>query len=381
MKISCHRENLLTAFQTVAPVVPARSPKPILQNIKLEAASDTALLTATDLEQGICYEVSGIEIETSGSTLLPLQQFGSILRETTDEVLRLESDSHGTLVKGQRSEFRLPAGDPHEFPTLPQVADQVHCEISGRLFREMIRRTIFAIDPDNNRYALGGILFEMGPKSMTAVATDGRRLSRMEGPARMAMAAAEGETQGPGELVQIVVPGRGTSLMERALSDTDSEIRLVARASDVMVKGERATVYSRLLEGRFPPWREVLPVRQDVERIDLPVGPFHMAVRQAAIITNSESRGIDFQFREGELVLAGRTADVGQARVELPIGYAGREISIILDPRYLSEFLRVLDPEKSVSLELKDSETAAVLRTDDGYAYVVMPLSRDRTQL
>ncbi len=82
-------------------------------------------------------------------------------------------------------------------------------------------------------------------------------------------------------------------------------------------------------------------------KIDLVVGPVYSAVRQAAIVTSEESRGIDFTFGEGTLVLAGQTAEVGQSRIELPIAYDGQSISITLDPRFVSDFLKVLEPEKT----------------------------------
>ncbi len=112
-------------------------------------------------------------------------------------------------------------------------------------------------------------------------------------------------------------------------------------------------------------------------KIELAVGPFYSAVRQAAIVTSEESRGVDFTFGDGTLVLSGRAAEVGQSRVELPIAYGGPAISITLDPRFVSDFLKVLDPEKTFTIELKDAESAAVCTTDDGYGYVIMPLARD----
>src|SRR5262249_21537401 len=109
----------------------------------------------------------------------------------------------------------------------------------------------------------------------------------------------------------------------------------------------------------------------------LTVGPLHSAVRQAAIVTSEESRGVDFTFESGTLTLAGKTAELGQSRVELRIAYDGAALSITLDPRHVSDFLRGLDPEKVVTIDLKDSESAAVCSTDDGYGYVIMPLARD----
>jgi DNA polymerase III subunit beta len=108
------------------------------------------------------------------------------------------------------------------------------------------------------------------------------------------------------------------------------------------------------------------------------VGPLTSAVRQAAIVTSDESRGVDFTFEGGTLVLAGHAAERGQSRVELPIAYDGPALTISLDPRFVLDFLKVLEPEKTFTLDLQDSDAAAVCTTDDGYGYVIMPLARDR---
>jgi DNA polymerase-3 subunit beta len=370
MKVTCDREALLAAFQTAAAVVPTRSPKPILQNIKLEVSDAGAILLATDLEVGIRIQVPGIQVQVPGSAILPLSRFGSILRESSDATLRLEADGQATTVRGERSEFKLPAENPQEFPAVADFTDTAFHELSARLLREMIRRTIFATDNESSRYALGGVLLEMGPDKIIAVGTDGRRLAKMEVPARSEGGHQSGDTM-------TIVPTKAMQLIERAISDADAEIQLAARANDILVRGPRATIYSRLVEGRFPKWRDVFPQRTGASRVELTVGPLYSAVRQAAIVTSEESRGVDFCFESGMLVLSGRVAEVGQSRVELPIAYDGPTISITLDPRYLSDFLKVLDAERLVTIELKDAESAAVCSTDDGYGYVIMPLARD----
>ena len=100
-------------------------------------------------------------------------------------------------------------------------------------------------------------------------------------------------------------------------------------------------------------------------------------MRQAAIVTSEQSKGVDFSFEPGQLVLSGRSAESGESRIELPIEHAGPAVKIKLDPRFLSEFLRVLDGSVTVTLELTDAQSACVCRTDDGYGYVIMPLAAD----
>jgi len=371
MKITCNREKMLHAFQTVAAIAPARSPKAILQNVKLEVTGSVATLMATDLEVGIRYEVTGVEVDAPGAAILPVGRFGSILRESNDATFRLEAGSDGTQIRGERSQFKLPSENPQDFPPIASFEEKNYYEISARLFRELIRRTIFATDNESSRYALGGIKLEWKDNLFTAVGTDGRRLAKMEGPAQ-----AVGQPAPFGDVT--VVPTRAMNLLERALAEDGSEVQIAVRQNDILVKNPRATIYSRLLEGRYPRWRDVFPQRPTSNKIDLTVGPVYSAVRQAAIVTSEESRGVDFTFGNGSLVLAGQTAEVGQSRIELPIAYDGPSISIMLDPRFVSDFLKVLEPEKAFTIDLQDGDAAAVCTTDDGYGYVIMPLARDR---
>jgi DNA polymerase-3 subunit beta len=371
MKITSNREKLWHAFQTVAAVAPARSPKPILQNVKLEAGKDSATLMATDLEVGIRYELDGLEVDVPGAAVLSVARFGSILRESTDATFRIESDGEGTTIRGERSQFKLSAENPQDFPTVARFEEKSYYELSGRLFRELIRRTIFATDNESSRYALGGVKLEWKDNLLTAVGTDGRRLAKMEGPAQ-----AVGQPAPFGDVT--VVPTRAMQLLERALTEDGSEVQLAMCQNKVLVKSPRATITAQLLEGRYPRWRDVFPQRANSLKLDLTVGPTYTAVRQAAIVTSEESRGIDFTFGSGSLVLAGQTAEVGQSRVELPIAYDGQPLSITLDPRFVSDFLKVLEPENSFTMDLQDSDSAAVCTTDDGYGYVIMPLARDR---
>jgi DNA polymerase-3 subunit beta len=99
-------------------------------------------------------------------------------------------------------------------------------------------------------------------------------------------------------------------------------------------------------------------------------------VRQAAIVTSEERRGVDFTFTEGKLALAAHGAEMGESHVEMPVAYEGAEIQVKLDPRFMSDFLRILDPDQTFTLQVRDEKSAVVCQTDDGYAYVIMPLSR-----
>ncbi|MCA9184616.1 MAG: DNA polymerase III subunit beta [Pirellulaceae bacterium] len=370
MKITANREALLAAFQTAAPVAPSRSPKEILRNVKMTVTNEETVLSATDTEVGVRLSVPQIDVAAPGSVLLPVDKFGLILRESSVEQLAIESDGNSIEVRGQHSRFKLPAQNPDEFPEVVSFYEQSYHEVPARLIRELVRRTLFATDTQSSRYALGGVLLEFEPERIIGVGTDGRRLAKMEGPA-----VAHNDHKGGDGMT--IVPSRAMQLIDRTVTEADAEIAICARNNDILVRTPRATIYARLVEGRFPRWRDVFPSRDNSLKINLTVGPFYAAVRQAAILTSDESRGLDLSFTTGNLTLSASAAEVGQSHVELPIPYEGEQIDVTLDNRYVADFLKVLDLEKMIVVDVLDNESAVTFATDDGYDYVVMPLSRE----
>jgi DNA polymerase-3 subunit beta len=370
MRALCNREGLLAAFGMVSSVVPARSPKPILQNVKLVAEPDQSTLLATDLEVGIRYRVLGVKVDRPGAAILPTQHFGQILRATDDDELSLECTDEHLLVRGLHAQFKLPAADAELFPDVPDFGAEGYMVVAATDLRRAIRRTVFATDVESTRYALGGVLFEPGEETMTLVATDGRRL---------ACQRLWAKTEGGGRPTGLpVVPVKALKLLERNLQDEDPPVELTFQGNTaVLVRTERAVIYSRLVEGRFPRYQDVFPASVEV-KVPLEVGPFASAVEQASIVTSDESRGVDFTFGGGTLKLLSQAPDHGSSEVELPIAYDGKAVEITFDPRYLSDALRTLASEAALTAELIDGKNAAVFRTDDDYTYVVMPLTRER---
>jgi len=369
MKFSCPRNLLQTAFAIVSGVVPQRSPKEVLRNIKLILQEGVATLVGTDEEVGIRYELSGVVTDSVGEALLPTQRLNAILREVQDETIQIEVDEEALWVRTSQSEFRLSVEDPAQFPSVAKFEDQNYYILAGKSFKQAIQRTLFATDTESTRYALGGILLEQAENQLTLAATDGRRLAVTH-----LGSSIQGEI--PEEAVHPVVPAKAMSLIERSIHDDAQEVHLAIHPHHVLIRSGFSTIYARLVEGRFPRYQDVIPDHCETT-IEFVVGPFLSAVRQAMIVTNEESRGVDFSFKEGTLTLASLGQDVGSSRIELPVSFDGVPFVITFDPRFVQEFLRVLEPAAPVSLQLVDGNSAAVFKADDNYTYVVMPLARD----
>lgn len=369
MKLRCQKTALITAFQVVGGVVPSRTPKEILQNVKLEVAQDRVILSGTDLEIGIRYEIPNVEVAETGETLLPAKRVSSILGELTAETVDFEMIDEKIWIRSGTSEFQLSVEDAAEFPPVVDFMETSYHAISGQLFREAVKRTIFATDTESTRYALGGVLMELEAETFTLAATDSRRLSVVKSACR-----TEGDVAALESLP--VIPAKAMTLIERSIEKLDEEVLIAFESNSILVKSGQSIISSRLVEGRFPKYRDVIPNESKVV-VDFISRTFLSAVRQAQIVTSEESRGVNFTLVDGTLKLSSKAADIGESTIELPVDYSGEELTVTFDPRFVADFLRVLEPETTVHLHLIDAESAAVLRTDDSYEYVIMPLSND----
>jgi DNA polymerase III subunit beta len=367
MKAFCHREGLLSAFQIASAAVPARDVKPILRNLKAIAEEGRCTLMATDLELGIRLEVRGLKVEEPGEAILPAAKLLAILRECQDEELAIEADASACLVRSANGNWEMPSEDPANFPDLPAFAEEKYHQLAAGTLREMIRRTVFAAASDVGKYSMTGVLWELDSDRARLVATDGKRLALADG---AAVPHGEHATKGHSP----VVPSKAMSLLERNLQDDDEQVRVGFRPNEVLFRTERAVVYSRLVEGRFPSYKDVFPKKQTV-KVPLEVPSFLAAVRQAAIMTDEDSKRVVFHFAKKKLTLESQGVNAGRSKVELLVDYEGKGLNISFNPAYLVDMLRVLTPESPLVLEMVDGASPALFRSGDNYSYLVMPLS------
>lgn len=365
MKVVCDREQLLRVFSLVASVTSGKVVD-VLGNVKCIAKADGLALFGTNKDMWLLSEVGGCEVESSGAALLPVQRFGAILKESSDERIVIETDGTHLKVRGEgdRWSFDLPSVNPDEYPVVQEFGGESQFTADCSVFRESLRRTSFAVDVASTRFALGGVRLEFGDE-FNVVATDGRRLSHV---------GIKGELQGDSSMAHAIIPERSCKILERALPEEGQvNIRLGERAS---FEFGGVLFGCLLVEGRFPSWRQVIPAVSDWTYVEIPVGPFVSAVRQAAIVADAETRGLDFAFSPGELRIGVKTAELGQSAVTMPVGGIEDDVTLRLDHRFVRDFLQCFEPAETVSLHFKSS-TQPTLFESGSYRYVVMPMAID----
>jgi len=365
MKFICDRAPLNEGLQMIVGVVDPRHIKPVLQAIKIVASKDEIELLATDLEIGMKYRLSGVEVEEPGEIILPAGRVASIVREIADEKVHFESDGPNCVIRTSSNRFRVLGDSSDEFPGIPSFPDGPSLEMEGVILKEMIRKSAFAAAPEKMRYALNGLLIvaEEGSPKVDVVATDGRR---------MVWIKRKANKNSPFRC-EAIVPTKGALQIERMVKDIEV-IQIRVHERNIFARTANAELVAQLVEGQFPNFRAVVP--EGLERkVDLSAAGFASSVRRAALVSdNDEAKSVKIALSPGQMVLASSSSRGGESRVEIAVEYSGPETHITLNPDFLEQALKTLG-DVGVKLELRDSVTAAVVRDGSDYLYLTMPIT------
>ena len=365
MRIRAKRESLANAFSIASAASGGQtSPMPILQNVKLEAIEEGLILSATDMEIGIRYRVSGVDVLEKGKVCLNAARMTGIVREDTSDTIEIDGSKEGAKITGKNSLYHVLGEDPEEFPAIPTFGEGRGVTIGQELLAGMLEKTIFSAATEATRYSLNGVLFDMSKGKLLLVATDGRRLAKIEG-----------KTQGemPKHEEDVIVPVKGLTQLVRLLGNGKEEVQLKVEQSGLLAKTEQAELFARLVEGHFPPYQEVVPKESD-KKASVSRETLLRAVRQASLMTSEESRAVKLHFFASGLTVSSQSPQAGDAKIELDIAYDGAELDIAFNPQFLIDFLKVAGTD-AITIEMKDKDKPAVFKTDTHYLYLVMPVS------
>jgi DNA polymerase-3 subunit beta len=383
MKITCDRKALARGFSFAASVVPSRSPKPILMSVMMEAREDgTTILSASNLEISVAVPVPGVTVDRPGYCLLRADRVAAVLGATADDTLVIEAgDNEPTVtLRGLRSEFHLSMDDPDLYPAVPAGVEGERVEVRAGDLLRAVRRTVYATDPENSRYALGGLHVEPTDDGLILVGTDGRRLSHSMVPISDALPTSWAAADGHPVPMRPVVPVAAWKLAMRLLADCEDDdpvsFAYDARSARLLIGG--ATIATNLVSGRFPEWRQVIPPTIGARVYPFAAGDLRRSVEQAAITTTQESSAILFQFADGSLCLSSTASDVGSSRVDLPLlaGTGTDSLTVSLTPRYVTDVLRSLGDEAEVEVRVIDAKNAVRIDAGPGFGAIVMPLTQ-----
>jgi DNA polymerase-3 subunit beta len=332
----------------------------------LRAEGSRLELTATDLDVTISCSVEAT-VGRSGVTTLPVKRFSGIVRELAAPSIDLEVDEkQACVITAGPSYYKINGLPAEEFPPIPRFAEKKRVVIPQEKLRSMLRKTSFAISTDETRFVLNGIFFSLKDHKITMVATDGRRL-----------ALADEEVDIPVESDgDFIVPTKAINELNRLLGTTgDVEVKFTDNQAAFSLqdeKGSSVLIISKLIEGNYPNYRQVIPA-ETKERIALGREELLHALRRAEIMTSEKSNSVKLSFTKNNLAITANTPDVGEARESIAINYKGVDIAIAFNPIYLMDPLKALENDE-VYLELIDELSPGVVKVNGPFLYVLMPM-------
>jgi DNA polymerase-3 subunit beta len=361
MKCVISREALLSGLQIVQNVVSTRTTLPILGNALVQAVDGKLIISTTDLDTGIRASVDA-EVIKGGATTLPARRLFSIIRELPAAELELEVDSKQVAtIKSGSSFFRIMGLPEEDFPPFPKGDGAKTFKLSQGVFRDMLKRTAYAISTDESRYVLNGVLLSFKENKLSLVATDGRRL-----------ALVEQDIEFPkGSEVEAILPTKAVQELSRILRD-EEPLTISFAENQVSFDLGNTFLYSKLIEGNYPNYKQVVPAEAK-ERIILERELFLNAVRRVALLSSEKSNSVKLIFTRNNLDITANTPEVGEAKESIAITYKGKEFNIAFNPEFLMDPLKNIDSDE-IFFDFIDELSPGVIKYKRPFLYVIMPM-------
>ena len=367
MKVTLPTQVLLEGIGHGAAVAASKSPKPILECIALRADNTTGLsLEATDLDVGIRFHLQDAAVDQEGSLVVPAGRFLSIVREVNEDETTLEDEEGSLAVDTGRSHFRVRGESIDEFARLPFFPEGEVMRVPADVLRNLVRRTIFSVAREAGRFALHGVLFIVQGKNVELVATDGRRLARAT--ATLPKKAAKD--------IRVIVGPKGLNLLDRVLGagSHEGEVSVAVADRQVLFRHGDALIVSRLIDGTFPAYEDVIP-KSPAHELTVTAADLIAGLRQASLLTTRDALSVELNIDDAALTVRSRAMDIGEAKAEVVIRYDGPPTRVGFNPQFILDALKVMDPESEVRFAFTDSKAPAVLTDAEDYTYVVMPIA------
>lgn len=383
MELRIAVQELSRALSLMQGIVQRKNTMPILANVLLEVEVQDGVgrlvLSATDLDVGMRTE-RPCEAVAAGAVTIPARALADMVRVLPgpDVTLKKLSNQH-VEVKSGRTKARLLGLSADEYPRLPAYDDVKFASVDPALFFDMVEKTLYAASTDETRYNLNGVLFEPAPKGspdpskVVMVATDGHRLVRIE----RSFDGLDGAQLG-GKEGSIILPRKGLGELRRLIdADKDDEsapLMVGVQENHAVFRRGNTVLGMRLIDGAFPDYKQVIPTVSD-KVVRLSRSDLEASLRRVSVLAADKTQPVKLALGKDQLMVSCSNPDAGEISDDVPVEYAGDEVEIAFNARYIVESLASLD-DANVLLKMTDNLSPGLLVGVDEthHLCVVMPM-------
>ncbi len=364
MKLSTTREALSAQLQAVTRVASTHTAVLALSGVQLHAAAGTVELRATDLEVGLRVPLEATP-ERDGDVVLPARLLLDVVRSLPSDAVTLElrAAEQDVEITSGGAVFHIRTLRAEDFPPLPEAPGDSTVSVPARAFVDTVQTVARAASRDETRPVLTGILVSASGRELQMVATDSYRLSVKRTELEEAL---EGSFEAN-------VPARALQELARLAQGGEDRLTVGVGANQIVFQVGGAVLSSRLIDGQFPNYRQLVPESFDHE-LKLAGDEFTEVVRRISLLAQKNAP-LRLAFVEGEVTVSAQTPDVGEARETVPVPYSGEPLEIGFNPDFLRDGLESLGGG-DVVLKLINPLRPGLIEGADGsgFLYLIMPI-------
>jgi DNA polymerase III subunit beta len=365
VKLKASAQELLAQLQTVTRVASTRSAVQALSGVQVVAQDGGVELRATDMEVGLRVPLQA-EVEREGTAVVPARLTLDVVRAlpSSDVSIELRAAEQDVEIESGSAQFHIRTLRGEDFPPFPEAAGDAVVTVPAQAFVDTIGKVARSASRDETRPILTGILVSASEQELRMVATDSYRLSVKETPLD---AALDGSFEAN-------VPARALQELARIAQQAEAETLQAARAANQIVFDVGGmTLSSRLIEGQFPNYRQLLPETYEHE-LRLETKELTEVVRRIALLAQKNAP-LRLRFSEGELTVSAQTPDVGEAHETLPVPFGGEPFEIGFNPEFLRDGVESVDSDDLLLKLISPLRPGLIEAADEsGFIYLIMPI-------
>jgi DNA polymerase-3 subunit beta len=366
MELRISKDDLARAVGAAQGIVPKKSTMPILSNILMEARQGGELmLAATDLDVTVKIDTRA-DVTRPGAITVAAKNLYDIVKNTPGPTISLKRlDNHYVEVESGRYKVRMVGMAAEEYPKIPDMTADHLMSMEPALLKEMIDKTLYSVSTDETRYVLNGVYMEPGVDVLNLVSTDGHRLS-----------LCSRRVPGVQDTLKraVIMPRKGLGELRRMLEDGQGDVQLGFREAHAVARRGNVSLVMRLIDGRFPDYRQVVP--QGAER-KVKIGKTVLVecLKRVSLVSTDRTNSVRVELSKDLLRISSQNPDMGEASEEIPVDYAGADLKIGFNARYLMDAISALTSDP-ISMEFNDELSPGLVRgaEDTTYTCVVMPM-------
>lgn len=368
MEFVIKKEDLFEGIRIVERATAMRGLQPVLANILFETTGKNTLkLTATDFDLTIITQTDA-QIKEEGKITLPAKTLGEIVSRIPEGLVnfKLNTETNIVNISCKNTKFDIIGISANEFPSIQTVEPSIDniIEIEIKPFVKAIKQAVFAAAGYETNNLLSGVFCEILENTIEIASTDGNRLARVRE-----------KIKNKGKSGQFIIPSKTLQEFLKISAFIEEDfVKIFTDKTKLIIKSEKSTIISRLMEGQYPKYNQLIPQEYPKEAI-VNISQLLSSLERVAIMVNERTSIIKFEFKENKLVLTADTPDSGASEDEFDINYSGEELKIAFNYRYVIDCLKNMESsEVKVGLNTPLSATILKPNNEEDYICLIMPV-------